>query len=535
MLRRTLLHGGLATGLTQVTVGCREPVRPAIERAFVGQDPAVGHRVRDAVARGRTPKGWQTADVVIIGSGVAGASAAWRLHRAGVHNVVVLELEAAAGGTARGGTMPRSRYPMGAHYLPLPPPECTELRGLLGDVGLIVDRDDRGNLEVDPRYVAQAPVERHRQRGRWDEGLYPFAGQSSAEEAQWDRWQDHLLALARARDADGRRLFALPVQASSAALRHLDRISMAAYLDQHGFTSWRLRWCVDYACRDDYGCRLEDTSAFAGLHHFLARGGDEDVERPLLTWPQGNSFLVDAMLARAELGDRHLLQTAAVAIDPGAGRVTALDLATDAILGFEAPVVLWAAPRFVLPFVLPPGADPLAPQARSYAPWLVASVELDALPGGHGAPLAWDNVAIEADHLGYVVATHNEPLTETRKSTVITFYEPLTGDPIAARRRLQGGSLEHWSAHVERALGSMHAGLPAQMRRIHIARWGHGMLRPTPGTLFGPTAELAARPIGRVWPCAADVGGLPLFEQAFAEGIRAADQALAVHGRSVRG
>jgi len=34
-----------------------------------------------------------------------------------------------------------------------------------------------------------------------------------------------------------------------------------------------------------------------------------------------------------------------------------------------------------------------------------------------------------------------------------------------------------------------------------------------------------------VIPCAADVGGLPLFEQAFALGVSAAEQALARLGR----
>jgi hypothetical protein len=64
---------------------------------------------------------------------------------------------------------------------------------------------------------------------------------------------------------------------------------------------------------------------------------------------------------------------------------------------------------------------------------------------------------------------------------------------------------------VSSALDAMHPGLARSIRRIDIARWGHGMIRPVPGLLFSDDLALAAAPIGRVLPCAADVGGLPLF------------------------
>src|SRR5439155_4859908 len=41
--------------------------------------------------------------VVIVGAGVAGLAAAWALQRRGVEQVVVLELDDVAGGTARNG------------------------------------------------------------------------------------------------------------------------------------------------------------------------------------------------------------------------------------------------------------------------------------------------------------------------------------------------------------------------------------------------------------------------------------------------
>ena len=77
------------------------------------------------------------------------------------------------------------------------------------------------------------------------------------------------------------------------------------------------------------------------------------------------------------------------------------------------------------------------------------------------------------------------------------------------------------------ALEAMHPGIGDTITRIDLARWGHAMIRPVPGLLFSPTLRQAAAPIGAVLPCAADVGGLPLFEQAFCGGVFAAEEALA--------
>ena len=63
--------------------------------AIVGANDVVGHRMRD----GEVPPAHSTRSVpiVIVGAGVAGLSAAWRLLRAGVTDFEILELDDAAG------------------------------------------------------------------------------------------------------------------------------------------------------------------------------------------------------------------------------------------------------------------------------------------------------------------------------------------------------------------------------------------------------------------------------------------------------
>jgi hypothetical protein len=83
---------------------------------------------------------------------------------------------------------------------------------------------------------------------------------------------------------------------------------------------------------------------------------------------------------------------------------------------------------------------------------------------------------------------------------------------------------------LERLL-RLHPTLAPHVRELRIARWGHAMVRPEPGVLFGAARRAAAAPVGRVIPAAADVTGLPLFEQAFDGGVRGAAAALLRLGR----
>jgi hypothetical protein len=145
-------------------------------------------------------------------------------------------------------------------------------------------------------------------------------------------------------------------------------------------------------------------------------------------------------------------------------------------------------------------------------------------------------VGTDTDDLGYVVANHLEPRTEAvRPGAVITFYRPLTAgseDELRARRQeLLSGSLAAWCDHVVARLEHLHPGITPQIAAIDVTRWGHGMVRPIPGHLFGQALATARTPIGCVIPCGADVGGLPLFEEAFTSGVAAAEEALARLGR----
>src|SRR5262249_7839172 len=131
MTRRDLLATFLGAPVACALGRRADPPLPP--GAIVGASAELGHRVRDHARV--EPATWERRPVVIVGAGVAGLAAAWRLHGAGFDDFDVLELEAVPGGTARAGASPVTAYPWGAHYITAPLAENRELVALLGEMG----------------------------------------------------------------------------------------------------------------------------------------------------------------------------------------------------------------------------------------------------------------------------------------------------------------------------------------------------------------------------------------------------------------
>jgi hypothetical protein len=533
LTRRDLLRLGPATAAA-MAFGCssRAPsARPdtgSISGTIVGASHQIGHRLREGVF----PEPQQTREVpvVIVGGGIAGLSAAWKLAKSNFHDFALLELEAEAGGNARWGQNDVSAYPWGAHYLPVPTAEATAVRELLDEMGLVQAYGPDGEPIYDPRHLCHAPQERLFIGGRWQEGL--SAGHLldpdgtgavtalSAFEAQVRRYQDY-------RDTRGRRAFAIPVAASTtdAEIVALDQMSMREYLDRAGWSSERLRWYVDYCCRDDYGCTLETTSAWAGWHYFCSRL--DDVE--YLTWPEGNGRIVrhfmDRLAGHVNTGMLvHRVRSSSEA-GPGASsaggvEVDVIDTSTETAVRYRARHVIYALPRFTARHVIEGYAPSgLAFDAFTYCPWMVANLTVDRLPDG----AAWDNTFFDSPSLGYVVATHQN-LRIAPGPSVLTYYRPLTApNPEAARTWMLGQRWGDWVSLILADLGQAHPEIESLVTRVDVMLWGHAMIRPVPGFVWGESRRRAADRHGAIRFAHSDMSGLSLFEEAQYHGVQAAE------------
>ena len=277
--------------------------------------------------------------------------------------------------------------------------------------------------------------------------------------------------------------------------------------------------------RDDYGCEPEHVSAWAGIHYFAGRRGwaADGAGDNLLTWPEGNDRLAGAMANRF----RDRIQTGRiihkVTREDGRILVDSFDAATERTTRTRADAAILALPHFVAQRVAPGEVVPSA--AFTYAPWLVANVTVDRLPRGRGAPLAWDNVSYTSDSLGYVVATHQGPAAIAAAS-VLTWYFPLSNmTPAAGRQLLLERPAEEWSRIVEDDILAMNPDLAGAIRSIDLWRWGHAMIRPIPGLIWGAARE-AARERPPLFLAHSDLSGLSLFEEAHYRGTKAAEGAM---------
>ena len=522
---------GLPVALAACSTG-KPPKLP--EGDVVGASNSIGHKIRDGLRPAPPADKWEQASVVIIGGGVAGLSAAWRLLRSGFQDFVILELEPAPGGTARSGTSSVTSFPWGAHYIPAPMSENTWLITLLDELGVLDGRDSRGEPVVAEQFVCRDPEERVFFKGRWYEGLYLNAGANTDDQAQLKAFQDEVSRWVGWRDGRGRRAFAIPIAASSddAEVTALDKLSMSEWLDQRKLTSPRLRWLVDYACRDDYGATMENTSAWAGLFYFASRvprPGDES--RPLVTWPEGNGRLVNHLYQKA--GSKVRLGMAACEVVPTEDRgtpkveVTAVDHDGANAIGFHADRVIFAAPHFLARYLIRPYRDspPAYLEDFQYGAWMVANLQLRDRPESVGFPLAWDNVLYESPSLGYVVATHQRGLDTG--PTVFTYYYPLCdSDPKTARERLLSTEWQGWAEVALTDLQRAHQDIRTLTDRLDVMRWGHAMIRPRPGFIWGPARAAASQPYRGIHFANTDLSGVALFEEAFYHGIRAAEEVL---------
>ncbi|WP_315759869.1 FAD-dependent oxidoreductase [Sphingomonas sp. Y38-1Y] len=524
--RRALL--GLGAGAAALAGGgaalaFREPPLPP--GPLAGADLARGHRLRQG--KFPAPTREEHVGTAIIGGGISGLSAGWTLAEAGYYDFALLELEDEAGGNARSGANAVSAYPLGAHYLPIPNREATALRRMLQRMGIVTGEAD-GVPTYDPMQLCADLQERLLWRGKWQEGLVPRTGLSAKDRADLATFDAEMARAKRAVGNDGRPAFATPIAYSSAdpAWRALDGETFAAWLDARGLTSPVLCAHVRYAMRDDYGTEPEHVSAWAGVHYWAGRRGHAaaGVADNVLTWPGGNGHLARLMARRLGERVRPGRIVHAVARTANGVAIDSFDVARGESVRTLADAAILATPLFVTARLI----SGLDVRPCSYAPWIVANVTVAQPPQGPGVPLAWDNVSSTGDSLGYVVATHQDRAASAGP-TVLSWYMPLSSmAPANARRLLLERPADEWKRIVRDDLLAMHPDL--DIGEIALWRWGHAMIRPTPGYVWGAAPAFAVEP--PMYLAHSDLSGLSLFEEAHFHGTRAAEAVMARAGHA---
>lgn len=527
--RQFIKLAALASLAVPVLNACRQKIAAILVR-LTGTRHVLGHRLwaKDF------PKPTEviTVPYLIIGGGISGLSAARQLSQKGITDFLVIEMENRAGGNASNGENKYSKYPLGAHYLPLPNPHDRELIRFLHESKIITGFDANGLPVFDEEQLSFDPQERLYYRNAWQEDLVPRYGNTPEQDARIAAFFAEMKRFREGRAENGRFWFDLPVAhaAPNAEVKELDKLTMKQWMNNNGFTEESLQEYVDYCCRDDYGLDIAGVSAWAGIHYFAARKNSVYNKDSVLTWPEGNSRLASHLKQYTK--DKLLLNYLAYSVKPEGNGVTVLAYNADKkhSVRIQADKVIMATPQFVNQYII--NGRKGFTKSFTYAPWMLATLTLRDLPSDGSYPLCWDNVIYKGKGLGYIY-DQQQTVNQLNDRIVITYYYSFPDiDTKKSRKELYRRNAAYWKEFVLADLEKAHPNLRDYCDEIEVCRLGHGMISPVPGFVTSAYKQQAALPIdNKIFFAHSDLTGISVFEEAFHQGITAVNQML--HGTTV--
>jgi glycine/D-amino acid oxidase-like deaminating enzyme len=498
----TISRRGFLQSASAALIGLAGKTDRPIAGSFVNDSFQLGHQLRDH-ANFPDPKRVVKVPIVIVGGGIAGLSAAWRLNNKGFKDFVLLEMNEQPGGNSRWGQNEVTAYPWAAHYVPVPGRKAVFVRELFEELGVLK------NGQWEERYLCFAPQERLFLFGRWQDGIEPAIGLTDKDRDQFSRLEEQIAN----HRATGK--FTVPMELGlSQTTADLDRLSFADWLNAQGMNGRILRWYMNYCCRDDYGATMDQTSAWAGIQYFASR---QPEEKGPLTWPEGNGWIVRRLLERVGGFIRTGQMVHRIA---NTGKVTSVFAGNTE---YRAEFVIFTAPTFLGPYLIE-GMSRL--HDFEYSPWLTANLTLERMPKSYGTDPTWDSVFMESPTLGYVDATHQTLRTHVDK-TVWTFYWAFAaGTPAENRQMLLDRDWNYWKEAILHDLERVHTDIRQCVSRIDVMRMGHAMARPKVGAIFSPERRKLIKQNGPILFANSDLSGFSIFEEAQYRGVTAADRVL---------
>ena len=438
--------------------------------------------------------------VVIVGGGIAGLSAAWRLDKRGFRDFVLLEMEPQAGGNARWGENEITRLSLGGALPARSEPEA--------DPGSRAVRGARAaaRRQVGGAVLCFSPQERLFLHGRWQEGLEPEVAATRHDREQYRRFESDA-------GVPGYR----PVHDSNGAGRRRRRSTGSRW------RQWmeQQRISIPPTCAGTSTTPAATITARTRVTHRPGRASTTSprantMKRGRSPGPKATAGFLRKLLAK--LGGYVRTNSLVYRIQRSGGKLEVLTPGTCYI----ADRVIYAAPTFTARYVVenPPDIH------IEYSPWFTANVTLDRLPEQKGMEVAWDNVVFDSPSLGYVNATHMS-LRSHIDRTVWTFYWALADStPLQSREWLLAHDWNFFKEAILNDLGRAHPDIRQCVSHVDVMRIGHAMARPTPGAMFSPARQKLATGNGPIYYANSDVSGFSIFEEAQYRGVKAADSAL---------
>lgn len=512
--------GRLPYGPIDRTLGDRAP------RRFSGDEPESAHKVlwdKEGFlsSSGGAPAASERVPLVIVGGGIAGLTAAWRLR---AHRPLLLERADRLGGNSRGESWRGADYAIGAAYF-MRPEEGTPIAALLDELGLTTA--PRVKQSEDPVVLAGRRYDRF-----WDGDSTVDGGDQVRRLARHFR---DLLA-----GANGLTFPEIPVLdvTERGTIDALDRVTFRHHLEAvaGGTLHPHVVAVIEHYCWSSFGASMEELSAASGLNFYAAEFGD------VCVLPGGNAAVAERLAERlagvlpaGHLRPESLVVEVAVGEDEVA--VTYLDR-TGAMRTVAAAAAVLACPKFVAKYLI----RDLSPERRAaierlrYRSYLVANVLLrrplgddfyDLFLAGEGGALAGDveRAARAQGVTDVVLGTWARP---ERERAILTLYRAAPYDG-ARPELLADGAYGALRAEFERQIADeilpLVGAQEGDVVDLRLTRWGHPLPVAEAGLIADGVPELLRAPFrGRVFFAQQDDWALPAFETAVTEALLVAPE-----------
>ena len=490
-----------------------------------------GHQLREAFKL--SPTASIKIPTLIVGGVMTGLLTGYYLKRAGFDNFKILEMSSSAGGNSSYGQNEVSKFPWGAHYIPLPNAENKQLLEFFKDMGLASSKSPDGGLEFNEEFLCQDPQERLFIKGEWQESILPMKGITKDDEDQLKRFHDLVHEYKFKKGSDGKFVFNIPLMESSQdpMFLKLDDVSFADFLKEQGYTSNVVSWYMNYCTLDDFGMGIDTVSAWGGLHYFCSRRplGQYD-DHKIMTWPEGNGWVLQKLTEY--LKDHIQPNHAVMRIHPTEnGRVTSriYNFDTKELAECESEHLIYSGPQFLAPYLFEDKKNLPKVSSDDYYSWVIANVTVKLKPEEF-QNLHWDNVRYQSSSLGYVHARHQELRGRFDGNTVLTLYWPLYDKNLTAteiRKKVSGLGWDDWAPRVEAELEAMHPGMAVSIQSMDIKIYGHAMIGPRVGRMHSVFQQpWKAQKNQNIYFAHTDNSGMSLFEEAHYWGHRVAQDVL---------
>ena len=444
------------------------------------------------------PSKTERTEVVVVGGGIAGLTAAARLQTEGVR-VTLLESENRVGGTAASEELAGGSVPLGSVYF-VERTDDLDLLLRMGGVEPVVCPDDGydfGNGEV----VVDL----------WKDEIMDRVIKGRDNLDGMKRFRDYVIGL-----GDDIPLYPLPDELPP----HLRELDVASEEWVRSFKSQTLHTILDSYSRSSMGALLSRTNLFCLLNFYSGEFGPS-FDLPRYTVPGGTGFMTSAVLPT--LDDVRLGQIAVRIHNKGQGAtVDAVDENGD-VIRYEADRVIMSGHKFQMPYLIPdlPAEQVKACREMSYAPYMTLHIISDV---PMVEPDIYDTWNLSSEFETDVVNPVSVPGTTFNKY-VASLYIPMDE---FARGQLQNEQLfaRKTADIVDRFIGTKSPEQRASVREVYAWGWGHGLVIPTPGSHSG-IAQAASRRFGNILFANSDNDASPAIENAADHGGRAALKVLA--------